>query len=152
MKLAFAGSPEIRATREEVWRRLLDPHFIGSSTPGVESVEITGPNRFRMHLGFGVALLKLNFAMDVGFHDIVELESARMEARGTATGTTVAMDSRIRIEEHDPQLQRLHWNAETRVDGALAGVGSMLVEGVARKFTERFWDDFAERVEREAGR
>src|SRR5690606_25312550 len=86
MKLAFAGSPEIRATREEVWRRLLDPHFIGSSTPGVESVEITGPNRFRMNLGFGVALLKLNFAMAGGFNDIVGGEGARMGPRGTAPG------------------------------------------------------------------
>jgi carbon monoxide dehydrogenase subunit G len=150
MKLAFAGSPDIRATRTEVWRRLLDPHFIGASTPGVDSVETTGPGRFRMHLGFGIALLKLHFALDVGFHDVVELESARMEARGAATGTTVAMNSRIRIEERAPQLQRLHWTAETLVEGTLAGVGARLVEGVARRLTERFWEDFAERVEREA--
>src|ERR671912_69914 len=99
MKLAFAGSPEVRATRAEVWRRLLDPHFIGASAPGVDSVEVRGPNRFRMTLGFGVALLKLHFALDVEFHDIVSEESARMEARGAASGTTVAMDSKIRVEE-----------------------------------------------------
>jgi carbon monoxide dehydrogenase subunit G len=34
-------------------------------------------------------------------------------------------------------------------DGALAGVGARLVEGVARKLTERFWEDFAQRVEEE---
>ena len=150
MKLAFAGAPEIRATREEVWRRLLDPHFIGASAPGVDSVETFGPNRFRMNLGFGVALLRLHFALDVGFHDIIELESARMEARGAASGTTVAMDSRIRIEELGARLQRLHWSAESAVEGTLAGVGTRLVEGVARRLTERFWEDFAERVEREA--
>lgn len=150
MKLAFAGSPEVRAPRAEVWRRLLDPHFIGASAPGVDSVEVLGPNRFRMNLGFGVALLKLHFALDVGFHDIVTGESARMEARGAASGTTVAMDSSIRIEELSPRLQRLHWKAETAVEGALAGIGARLVEGVARRLTERFWEDFAERVEAEA--
>ncbi len=150
MKLAFAGSPEVRASRADVWRRLLDPHFIGASAPGVDAVEVLGPNRFRMHLGFGVALLKLQFALDVGFHDIVSEESARMEARGVASGTTVAMDSIIRIEEVAPRLQRLHWRAETAVEGTLAGVGARLVEGVARRLTERFWEDFAERVEAEA--
>jgi carbon monoxide dehydrogenase subunit G len=36
------------------------------------------------------------------------------------------------------------------VEGTLAGVGARLVEGVARRLTERFWEDFAERVEAEA--
>ncbi|HEX6643554.1 MAG TPA: SRPBCC domain-containing protein [Gemmatimonadales bacterium] len=150
MKLAFAGAPEVRATAADVWRRLLDPHFIGASTPGVESVEVTGPNAFRMELGFGVALLKFRFDMDVSFHDVVEGESARMEARGTASGTTVAMISRIRIEELSRRLQRLHWEAETTITGTLAGIGGKLVEGVAHRLTGRFWEDFAERVEREA--
>lgn len=146
MKLAFSGTPEIRATRGEVWRRLLDPGFLARSAPGVESVEPTGENRFRMRLGFGVALIKLHFTLEVGFHDIVPLESARMEARGEAPGTTVEMGSRIRLEELAPRLQRLHWHAETVVHGALAGVGTRLVEGVARRLTERFWEDFAERA------
>ena len=167
MKLAFAGAPEVRATAADVWRRLLDPHFIGASTPGVESVEVTGPNAFRMELGFGVALLKFRFDMDVSFHDVVEGESARMEARGTASGTTWnesrswtakcrtastrgAMISRIRIEELSRRLQRLHWEAETTITGTLAGIGGKLVEGVAHRLTGRFWEDFAERVEREA--
>jgi len=152
MKLAFAGTPEIRATRDEVWRRVLDPRFVAASAPGVESVEVLAENRFRMTLGFGIALLRFRFAMDVGFHDIVARESARMEARGSAPGTTVAMVSRIRIEELAPERQRLHWTAETVVDGALAGVGARLVEGVARKLTERFWEDFATRVEEETAR
>ncbi len=147
MNLAFSGTPEIRATRESVWRHLLEPHFIAASAPGVESVEVIGPNRFRMHLGFGVALLKMHFDLDVGFHDIVPMESARMEAAGEAPGTAVRMDSRIRLEELGPRLQRLHWTAETHVDGALAGLGARLVEGVARKLTARFWEDFAERAE-----
>ena len=150
MKLAFAGAPEVRATAAEVWRRLLDPHFIGASTPGVESVEVTGPGAFRMQLGFGVAMLKFRFDMDVSFHDIGEGGSARMEARGTASGTTVSMISRIRLEEIARQLQRRHWDAETTITGTLAGVGGRLVEGVAHRLTARFWEDFAERVEREA--
>src|SRR5687768_2414336 len=147
MNLVFSGTPEIRATRESVWQRLLDPHFIAASAPGVESVEVLGPHRFRMHLGFGVAMLKMHFDLDVGFHDIVPMDRARMEAAGEAPGTMVKMESHIRIEELAPRLQRLHWRAETHVDGALAGLGARLVESVARKLTERFWEDFAERAE-----
>lgn len=150
MKLAFAGTPEIRASRDEVWRRILDPRFVARSAPGMESVEILAENQFRMNLGFGIALLKFHFAMEVGFHDIVPQESARMVARGAAPGTTVDMVSRIRLEELSPDRQRLHWDAVTEVDGALAGVGARLVEGVARKLTERFWEDFARRVEEES--
>ena len=35
MKLEFSGSPMIKATREGVWDRLLDPDFVAASTPGL---------------------------------------------------------------------------------------------------------------------
>ena len=66
MQLAFAGTPEIRASRDEVWRRILDPQFVGRSAPGVESVEVLAENRFRMTLGFGIvtALLLVGWILD----------------------------------------------------------------------------------------
>jgi len=72
MNLEFSGSPEIHATRDHVWRRLLDPHFIARSAPGVERVEPLDATHFRMTLGLGVALLKLRLAFDVEMFDLVE--------------------------------------------------------------------------------
>ncbi len=151
MNLAFSGAPEIRATRDEVWRRLLDPDFIGRSAPGVEAVERLDATRFRMILGFGVALLKLRFALDVEMYDIVDGQSARMRASGHAPGSAVEMLSDIRIEDAGTDRIRLHWSAASRLTGAVTGIGSRLMETVAHKLTAQFWQNFADRVARETG-
>ena len=150
MTLEFSGAPEIRATREQVWRRLLDPHFIARSAPGAESVERIDATRFRMIMGFGVALLKLRFALEVGMFDIVDGISARMRARGHAPGSAVEMVSHIQVEDSTPGRVRLRWKAASRITGALTGVGSRIMEGVVRRLTSQFWQNFADRVAREA--
>jgi len=44
MNLAFSGTPEIRATRESVWQRLLDPHFL-RTTDVAEVERVLGAGR-----------------------------------------------------------------------------------------------------------
>ena len=149
LTLEFSGAPVIRATREQVWRRLLDPHFIARSAPGVETVERIDATRFRMILGFGIALLKLRFALEVEMFDIIEGQSARMRARGHAPGSTVEMLSDIRMEDAPPGRVRLRWAAASEITGAVTGVGSRIMEGVVRRLTAQFWENFADRVTRE---
>ena len=101
-------------------------------------------------IGFGVAMLKLRFALDVEMFDIVDGISARMRARGHAPGSAVEMISDIRVEDLAPGRVRLRWKAASQVTGALTGVGSRIMDGVARKLTSQFWENFADRVAREA--
>ncbi len=146
MKLHFAGSPDVTATRDRVWRALLDPRFVAASAPGVDDVEVLSPERYDLHLGLGVSVFKLHIVMHVRMHDLVPQEHASLTATGTAPGTEVEVRSRVRIETLAADRQRLHWNAEGEVQGALAGLGARLLEGVVRSFTEDFWNDFARRV------
>jgi carbon monoxide dehydrogenase subunit G len=44
---------------------------------------------------------------------------------------------------------RLRWKAASRITGALTGVGSRIMEGVVRRMTSQFWQNFADRVARE---
>ena len=149
MKLHLEGAPDIRATPEAVWDRLVDPEFVARSAPGTERVEILGPDRFRLELGFGVAFLKLGFTMDVHMHDLVPPEHASLTATGSAHGTTATVRSKVRIETLGPERQRLHWRAEGEVDGALANLGAPLVEAALRAMSRDFGEDCARRVSEE---
>ena len=146
MKLEFSGSPEIAAPRERVWQRLMDPHFVARSAPGVESVEATDDSHFKVISGFGVGAIKLRFAMDVELFDIVPNESARMRVRGKAPGSAVDVVSRLQLQDAGAGRIRLSWSATSEMSGTVASVGSRLIEGTARKLTEQFWTDFARRV------
>lgn len=149
MKLEFSGSPEIAAPRERVWQRLMDPHFVAKSAPGVESVEVIDPTHFKVISGFGVGSIKLRFSMDVELFDIVAGRSARMRVRGKAPGSAVDVLSGLEIEDSDVNKVRLNWSATSEISGTVAGVGARLVEGTSRRLTEQFWADFARRVTQE---
>jgi carbon monoxide dehydrogenase subunit G len=146
MRLHFSGQPEIAAPPDRVWRHLMDPHFIAAATPGVESVEVLAPQRFRVVSGLGIGLLKLRFRTEIELYDLVEPETARMRLHGHATGTTVEVQSDIRLEPVDGARVRLHWRADSQVRGLAAGMGTRVMEAAARNLTEGFWRNFARRA------
>ncbi len=146
MKLEFAGSPEISATREYVWSRLTDPDFVAASAPGVEKVEALDPTHFKVISGLGVGSVKVRFKLDVELFDVVENQSLKMRSRGKAPGSMVDVISSLQIADAAPGKVRLEWSATSEVSGTVASVGARLLEGTARKLTEEFWTDFARRV------
>jgi carbon monoxide dehydrogenase subunit G len=149
LKLEFSGSPTIAAPRERVWERLMDPHFVAQSAPGVESVDAIDPTHFKVISGFGVGSIKLRFTMDVELFDIAPGKSSRMRVRGKAPGSAIDVVSSLQIDDAGPGRSQLNWSATSEVSGTVASVGARLMEGTARKLTEQFWTDFARRVSQE---
>jgi carbon monoxide dehydrogenase subunit G len=146
MRLQFAGAPEIPATREQVWTRLMDPQFVAGSAPGVELVESLDAMRYRVISAFGVGSVKIRFTLHVELFEVIEPERAKFRARGKAPGSNVDVVAAFHLEEAAVGLVRLNWAAETDLSGTVASVGARLLEGTARTLTERFWQDFARRV------
>jgi len=150
MKLKFSGAPEITATRQQVWTRLMDPQFVAASAPGVESVEAIDQRHYKVISAFGVGSIKLRFTLQVELAEVVEPERVKMRARGKAPGSNVDVVASVHLEEAGTGLIRLSWTAESDLSGTVASVGARLLEGTARKLTEQFWQDFARRVGAEA--
>lgn len=146
MKLEFSGAPVITASPQQVWQRLLDPDFVAASAPGVESVEATDPTHFKVISGLGIGAVKVRFKLDVELFDIVEGEQLKMRARGNAPGSAVEVVSSLRVENAGGGKTRLNWSATSEVSGTVASVGARLLEGTARRLTEQFWTDFAQRA------
>jgi len=146
MKMQFSGAPEITASRQKVWEKLLDADFVAASAPGVESVETLDPTHFRVVSGLGVGAVKLRFKLDVELLDIVEGQQLKMRARGKAPGSNVEVLSVLQVEDAGNGRSRLRWSATSEVSGTVASIGARLLEGTARHLTEQFWTDFARRV------
>jgi carbon monoxide dehydrogenase subunit G len=149
MKLEFSGSPAIAAPRERVWERLMDPHFVAQSAPGVESVQAIDPTHFKVISGFGVGSIRVKFTMDVELFDIDAGKSAKMRVRGKAPGSAIDVLSNLQVDDAGSGATQLNWSATSEVSGTVASVGARLMEGTARKLTEQFWTDFAQRVSKE---
>jgi uncharacterized protein len=149
MMLEFAGSPTIEAPRERVWQRLMDPHFLAQSAPGVEAVETIDSTHFKVLSGFGVGSIRVRVTMDVELYDIDPGHSAKMRVSGQAAGSAIDVASNMRVVAAGPGSTQLAWTAISQMSGPVAGIGARLMEGAARRLTEQFWTDFASRVSRE---
>jgi uncharacterized protein len=152
VKLQFSGSPEVRAPRHIVWQRLVDPRFVAGSAPGIESVEVIDPTHFRVVSGFGARTMKARVTLEGELFDLVPGVSAKMRLRGNGAGSLIEVLSTIAVRDAGPGTVRLHWIATSELSGTLAKIGAKLLDGVARRMTEQFWDDFARRVGEEENR
>ncbi len=146
MRLDFSGTPEIALPRDRVWTLLLDPDFVASAAPGVESVEKIDDTHFLVTAGFGVGAIKLRFKFDVELTHLDRPSSAIMNARGQAPGSNVHVETSVALHERAPDRTQLAWKADANVHGTVASVGARLLKGTARKLTEEFWQTFAERA------
>jgi uncharacterized protein len=69
--------------------------------------------------------------------------------RGKAPGSAIDVVSKLQVDDTGSGGTRLNWSATSEVSGTVANVGARLMEGTARKLTEQFWTDFAQRVSQE---
>ncbi len=143
MRLSFSGAPEVPAALRDIWPRILDPHFVARHGPGVESVEVLDPYRFKVITGFGVGSIRLRFGIDVELIEVSPPIRFTMKARGKAPGSAVEITAALALEVLEETRTRLSWQADTSISGTVASVGARLMEGTARKLTEQFWTKFA---------
>jgi carbon monoxide dehydrogenase subunit G len=129
---------------------LIDPRFVAQSAPGVESVEVIDPTHFKVISGFGIGSIRARLTIEGELLDIVPGTSAKMRLRGKVPGSTFDVLSSVALQEAGPGKIRLNWFATSELSGAVANVGTQMIEGVARKLTEQFWADFARRIEEES--
>jgi len=146
MNFEFGGAPELASPREAVWRHLQDGDTLAACTPGAESFEVRGPGRYSVTCGVGSGLIRVHVVLEAELHDLVHPESLRLRARGTAPGSTLDVETTVRLEAIGPERTRLEWKSTTGVNGMLAKFGHGMVEEVLRKFTEAFWQNVAARL------
>jgi carbon monoxide dehydrogenase subunit G len=146
MRLSFSGSPEVSAPRTVVWQRLLDAEFVAASAPGVERVERIDDSHFRVVSAVGVGAIKFQFTLEVELLELKPPEHLVMRAHGKAPGSTVDVAATIDLVETAPGRTTMRWQSECDVGGMLASIGGRLLDGMAGKLTEQFWQDFARRA------
>jgi len=146
VRLEFSGSSVIAAARERVWARLIDPHFVAQSIPGLESVQLVDPHHFLIKSALGVGPVRLELTIDTELLDLQEPERAQLRARASASGSSVTMSSAVRLTAVEDGRTILDWTATVEIDGTLAGLGPRMLEGIAHKLTTEFWTSFARRA------
>ncbi|ANN78460.1 hypothetical protein BAU07_16295 [Bordetella flabilis] len=129
-----------------MWRALADADFLRATIPDCKNLQAVDTDRYAATLVSAVGPVRASF--DVVFRREVETDMQSYVLVGEGNGGMAgSAQGRIRIELSDmPGGTLLAYSAETAINGKLAQLGSRLIDGAARKFSERFFHNVQKRL------
>jgi uncharacterized protein len=148
VRVDFTGTQSVAAPIKVVWERLLDANFVASCAPGVEKVEALDDSHYKVTALLGAGSIQLRFAINLEITDRVPPTSARMLVRGAAPGSALSAESSVKLAAAGASATSLDWAVGADIRGTVASTGARLLQGTAKKLTEKFWTTFAKRAAR----
>ena len=136
--MKIQGTATLHADRERVFSALIDPEVLARCIPGVESLDLTGDNSYKMTVSAGVGAIRGRYDGQVTLTELSRPDGYVMNARGAGGAGTVDATCRIELTEDGEQTQ-LSYSADATVGGPVAGVGQRMISGVAKRMAGQFF-------------
>jgi carbon monoxide dehydrogenase subunit G len=137
------GEYQIASSRESVWAALIDPEVLKRCIPGCESLEKTSENEFSGNVTTAIGPVKARFKTHISLEDLNPPESYTLAGESKAGAAGFGRGSaRVKLVEKDGGTL-LSYEAQFKVGGKLAQVGSRLVLGATRKVADEFFGAFS---------
>ena len=141
------GTRQIAAPREVVWAALSDAEVLKSAIPGCEELTGSPADGFEARVKQKVGPVSATFQGKVQLTDVVPLTSYTISGEGKGGAAGFAKGSAaVRLDDKDGGTQ-LSYEVKASVGGKLAQLGSRVIDGVAKKMADSFFDNFQAAVE-----
>jgi len=141
--MKLTATYQIPAPRDRVFAAITDPAVLQRVIDGCEKMVKTGEDTYDAHLKIGLAGLKGSYVGKVQLKDKKPPESYTLLIEGRGTPGFVTGTARIQLADKGG-LTELHCEAEAKVGGMIAAIGSRLIEATAKKMMEEFFRKFGE--------
>jgi carbon monoxide dehydrogenase subunit G len=136
----------IEMSRDTVWAALNDTTILQQAMPGCESFDATGENTFEARLVTKIGPVKAKFKFDVELSDLDPPNGYTISGAGQGGAVGFAKGSAsVSLTEQDGATL-LAYNVQANVGGKLAQLGARLIDGVAKKMADEFFENFKEIV------
>lgn len=144
--MEMKGAYKIAATRDRVWAALNDAAVLKKCLPGCEKMEKTSDASFAATIKAKIGPVSAKFEGAVTLQDIDPPNGYRIVGEGKGGVAGFAKGGAKVMLTDDAGATVLSYDADAKVGGKLAQIGSRLVAGAARKIADDFFRKFAETV------
>lgn len=142
--MELSHSVDIPFPKQTVWDGLNDPNVLRDCIPGCESFEAPQPDHFEVVSVLRIGMIKARFEGAVDLADIDAPNSYLITGSGKGGVAGYASgEAKVRLEEIEAGT-RLHYEAQAKVGGKIAQLGSRLIDTVARQMADQFFQAFAQ--------
>ena len=135
----------IEALPAAVWQALNDPETLKACIPGCESFARESETRWRAVVAAKVGPVSARFTGAIELADVVAPTryTLRFQGQGGAAGFANG-EARVELSPAGNHTS-LAYTASAQVGGKLAQIGSRLIDGVADRMADEFFERFAVR-------
>jgi carbon monoxide dehydrogenase subunit G len=142
----MTGEQWIPLPQQRVWEALNDPQVLKACIPGCESIDRVSDNEYRLAMTAAVGPVKAKFTGKLLLMDLDPPNSYRLAFEGSGGPAGFGKGgAQVRLAPEGAGT-KLMYTATAQVGGKLAQVGSRLIDGVAKKMADEFFQRFNEKL------
>jgi carbon monoxide dehydrogenase subunit G len=143
MAMTMQGEVALPADRAAVWAALNDPEVLKACIPGCQELAKVSDTEFQAVAKIAVGPVKATFKGGVTLTDLDPPNGYTIsgEGQGGIAGWAKG-GAKVRLEDAGGGT-RLVYDVEAQVGGKIAQLGGRLINGVAKKYADEFFANFA---------
>jgi carbon monoxide dehydrogenase subunit G len=144
MAMTMSGEVALPADRMTVWTALNDPEVLKRCIPGTQELVKVSDTEFQATVRAAVGPVKATFKGRVTLTDLDPPNAYRIsgEGQGGVAGFAKGGAS-VRLADTEAGGTLMAYDVEANVGGKIAQLGGRLINGVAKKYADAFFANFA---------
>ncbi len=144
--MKIIGSRNLPVSRSITWSSLFDAELIRDSIKGCEKLEWKSDNELAGKISMKVGAIRAKFSFLLTITDIVDEESYTAEFKSKAGVLGFASGSAdVKLSDIEEGCQ-MDYDAEIKIGGKFAQIGSRLMNSMARDKINDFFDAFVQGI------
>ncbi|HKH96768.1 MAG TPA: carbon monoxide dehydrogenase subunit G [Beijerinckiaceae bacterium] len=150
MAMTMNGEAVLPADRNKVWVALNDPEVLKACIPGCQELDKVSDTEFQATVRAAVGPVKATFKGRVQLLDLDPPNGYRIAGEGQGGVAGFAKGgANVRLEDAEGGT-RMTYDVEAQIGGKLAQLGGRLINGVAKKYADEFFANFAKQLATES--
>jgi uncharacterized protein len=143
MAMTMQGEVTLPANRATVWAALNDPEVLKASIPGCQDLKKVSDTEFQATAKIAIGPVKATFKGGVALTDLDQPHGYTIsgEGQGGVAGWAKG-GAKVRLEDIEGGT-KLVYDVDANVGGRIAQLGGRLINGVAKKYADEFFANFA---------
>ena len=143
--MKLTGSHKLNVKKEIVWKALNDPDILKKCIPGCVSFEKKSDKIFNAVATNQIGPMNATFSGKVSLSNIKKNMSYTLSGEGQSAVGFANGSADIRLDESNDSTT-LCYEVNVVVGGKVAQLGSRLIDGVAKKMSDYFFNRFSDLV------
>lgn len=147
--MQLKGTHQFGAPPNKIYEMLMDTDTLARITPGVSSLEETGPDTYKAIANVKMGPVSGSFSGGLEVAEKQPPNSFLLKVKQTSKIGNVSADVKINLEEAAPDNTQLSFDGKANLSGLLARTGQRVLSGVANTLSKQFFKALEDELEKQ---